>query len=154
MPSTTYYSRTKKEKTYYDKMRRAKENNDMISFQKNKELFLEARYNRYEKENLEYRKKRDIAELDEQERKNKENVPIKNWSEEVKKIKKEIDVLEEKHYTMLDNREDTTEIISTLKTMYLRLEKAREKRDKEKSSKNDEVYMSERSLPKIKLKYE
>lgn len=152
MPSN--YSRIKKEKTYYDKMRRAKENNDMISFQKNKELFLEARYNRYEKENLEYRKKRDIAELDEQERKNKENVPIKNWSEEVKRLKKEIDVLEEKHYTMLDNREDTTEIISTLKTMYLKLEKAREKRDKEKSSKNDEVYMSERSLPKIKLKYE
>ena len=84
----------------------------------------------------------------------KENVPIKNWSEEVKKIKKEIDVLEEKHYTMLDNREDTTEINSALKTMYLRLEKAREKRDKEKSSKDDEVYMSERSLPKIKLKYE
>ena len=152
MPSN--YSRIKKEKTYYDKMRRAKENNDMISFQKNKELFLEARYNRYEKENLEYRKKRDIAELDEQEKKNKENVPIKNWSEEVKRLKKEIDVLEEKHYTILDNREDTTEIISTLKTMYLRLEKAREKRDKEKSSKNDEVYMSERSLPKIKLKYE
>lgn len=154
MPSTTYYSRTKKEKTYYDKMRRAKENNDMISFQKNKELFLEARYNRYEKENFKYTKNRDIAELDEQEKKCKENVPIKNWSEEVKKIKKEIDVLEEKHYTMLDNREDTTEINSALKTMYLRLEKAREKRDKEKSSKNDEVYMSERSLPKIKLKYE
>ena len=154
MPSTTYYSRIKKEKTYYDKMRRAKEHNDMISFQKNKELFLEARYNRYKKENLEYRKKRDIVKLDEQEKKCKENVPIKNWSEEVKKIKKEIDVLEEKHYTMLDNREDTTEIISTLKTMYLKLEKAREKRDKEKSSKDDEVYMSEKSLPKIKLKYE
>lgn len=154
MPSKTYYSRTKKEKTYYDKMRRAKEHNDMISFQKNKELFLEARYNRYKKENLEYRKKRDIVKLDEQEKKCKENVPIKNWSEEVKKIKKEIDVLEEKHYTMLDNREDTTEIISTLKTMYLKLEKAREKRDKEKSSKDDEVYMSEKSLPKIKLKYE
>lgn len=149
MPSTTY-----KEKTYYNKMLIAKEHNDMISFQKNKELFLEARYNRYKKENLELRKKRDIAELDEQERKNKENVKITNWSEEVKKIKKEIDVLEEKHYTMLDNREDTTEIISTLKTMYLKLEKAREKRDKEKSSKDDEVYMSERSLPKIKLKYE
>ena len=74
MPSTTYYSRTKKEKTYYDKMRRAKENNDMISFQKNKELFLEARYNRYEKENFKYTKNRDIAELDEQERKNKENL--------------------------------------------------------------------------------
>lgn len=154
MPSTKYYSRIKKEKTYYDKMRRAKEHNDMISFQKNKELFLEARYNRYKKENLEYRKKRDIVKLDEQEKKCKENVPIKNWSEEVKKIKKEIDVLEEKHYTMLDNREDTTEIISTLKTMYLKLEKAREKRDKEKSSKDDEVYMSEKSLPKIKLKYE
>ena len=154
MPSTTYYSRIKKEKTYYDKMRRAKENNDMISFQKNKELFLEARYNRYEKENFKYAKNRDIAELDEQEKKCKENVPIKNWSEEVKKIKKEIDVLEEKHYTMLDNREDTTEINSALKTMYLKLEKAREKRDKEKSSKDDEVYMSERSLPKIKLKYE
>src|SRR5574344_1880456 len=127
MPSTKYYSRIKKEKTYYDKMRRAKEHNDMISFQKNKELFLEARYNRYEKENFKYTKNRDIAEIDE---------------------------LEEKHYTMLDNREDTTEIISTLKTMYLKLEKAREKRDKEKSSKDDEVYMSEKSLPKIKLKYE
>lgn len=154
MPSKTYYSRTKKEKTYYDKMRRAKEHNDMISFQKHKELFLEARYNRYESEKFKYTKNRDIAELDEQEKKCKENVPIKNWSEEVKKIKKEIDVLEEKHYTMLDNREDTTEIISTLKTMYLKLEKAREKRDKEKSSKDDEVYMSEKSLPKIKLKYE
>src|SRR5574344_977705 len=90
MPSTKYYSRIKKEKTYYDKMRRAKEHNDMISFQKNKELFLEARYNRYEKENFKYTKNRDIAELDEQERKNKENVPIKNWSEEVKRLKKEI----------------------------------------------------------------
>ena len=33
---------------------------------------------------------------------------------------------------MLDNREDTTEIISTLKTMYLKLEKAREKMDRNK----------------------
>ena len=126
------YEKVREEALLYAKVRKALKKGENKKAEEYKMLFEQKKAERRERE---------------------KEIEMANKPLTIEELKKDVDYLLSEQIKAIENGEDTHKIKIELDKKLRLLEKARDKRSKERSKKKEEIYMEEKAMPKIKLSY-